>query len=147
MAITLPTEYGWVLLAATSTFFVNTFHGILTGKYRKASGVKYPAAYAANEVAEKDPKAFTFNCAQRAHANYTENLTPALLALFVAGLRHPLIAASVFTSWSVARIGYARGYTAYGPSGRSKFSIFASLVDLSLKLLAIYGTVQFVLEK
>ena len=34
----------------------------LTGKFRKASGVKYPNAYASNELAEKDVKAYTFNC-------------------------------------------------------------------------------------
>lgn len=51
-----------MLLAATSTAFVNVYHGLLTSRYRKASGIKYPAAYAANDVAEKDPKAFAFNC-------------------------------------------------------------------------------------
>ena len=60
--ITLPAEYGYVLLAATSTYFVNFYHIVLTGTARKASGIKYPAAYAANEVADKDPKAFAFNC-------------------------------------------------------------------------------------
>jgi glutathione S-transferase len=60
--ITLPAEYGYVLLAATSTYFVNFYHIILTSKARKASGIKYPAPYASNEVAEKDPKAFAFNC-------------------------------------------------------------------------------------
>ena len=34
----------------------------LTAKYRKASGVKYPNAYASNELAEKDVNAYTFNC-------------------------------------------------------------------------------------
>jgi len=52
----------YVLAAATSTFFINTYHSLLTSKFRKASGVAYPAAYASNEVAEKDPKAFAFNC-------------------------------------------------------------------------------------
>jgi len=61
-SIALPAEYGYVLLAATSTYFANFYHVILTSKARKASGVKYPAAYATNEVAEKDPKAYKFNC-------------------------------------------------------------------------------------
>lgn len=52
----------YVLLAATSTFFVNTLHAILTVKARKAAGQKYPIAYASNEVAEKDRKAYLFNC-------------------------------------------------------------------------------------
>ena len=42
--ITLPAEYGYVLAAATSSYFVNFYHMILTSKARKASGIKYPAA-------------------------------------------------------------------------------------------------------
>jgi glutathione S-transferase len=63
--ITLPAEYGYVLAAATSTYFVNFYHIILTSKARKSSGIKYPAPYAANEVADKDPKAFAFNCSMQ----------------------------------------------------------------------------------
>jgi glutathione S-transferase len=51
-----------VLAVATSTFFVNTFHVLLTSKFRKASGLKYPIAYATPEQAEKDRKAYMFNC-------------------------------------------------------------------------------------
>lgn len=54
----------YVLLAATSTFFLNTYHGILTSAGRKASGQKYPIAYASNELADKDPKAYAFNCGE-----------------------------------------------------------------------------------
>jgi hypothetical protein len=58
----LITHCSYVLLAATSTFFVNTYHMVLTVKYRKKSGVKYPACYASNEVAEKDKNAYLLNC-------------------------------------------------------------------------------------
>jgi glutathione S-transferase len=51
-----------VLLAATSTFFVNIYHSGLTSKKRKAAGIAYPTAYASTELAEKDPKAHAFNC-------------------------------------------------------------------------------------
>ncbi|KAK3684936.1 hypothetical protein B0T22DRAFT_203344 [Podospora appendiculata] len=147
MAITLPQEYGYVLLAVASTFFVNTFHAGLTSKYRKASGIKYPVAYASNEVAEKDPKAFAFNCAQRAHANFTENLTPAIGATLIAGLRYPVAAAALGVAWSVSRVVYAIGYAASGPKGRSTGSLFGALVDFSLKLTATYAAVKFILEQ
>lgn len=52
----------FVLAAVTSTFFVNTLHMLRTSKFRKASGVKYPAAYATDEQAQKNPAAATFNC-------------------------------------------------------------------------------------
>ncbi len=61
-AITLPNDYQYVLLAATSTFFVNSFHGLLTGRKRKAAAIKYPITYATTEQADKDPKAYAFNC-------------------------------------------------------------------------------------
>jgi len=54
--------HSYVLLAATATFFVNTYHSTLTSSRRKASGIKYPTAYASTELAEKDPKAHAFNC-------------------------------------------------------------------------------------
>ncbi|KAK0728248.1 hypothetical protein B0T26DRAFT_165355 [Lasiosphaeria miniovina] len=147
MGFTFPDEYGYVLLAATSTFFVNVYHSTLTSKYRKASGVKYPAAYASNDVAEKDPKAFSFNCAQRAHANYTENLVPLLGALAIAGLRFPVAAATLGATWSVARVFYARGYATYGPAGRIKYSIASSLTGAVLLVTALASSILFVLEK
>lgn len=33
-----------------------------TAKFRKASGLKYPIAYATPEQADKDPNAYLFNC-------------------------------------------------------------------------------------
>jgi glutathione S-transferase len=37
-------------------------HGLLTSSARKKAGIKYPNSYASAEQAEKDPRAFTFNC-------------------------------------------------------------------------------------
>jgi len=56
--------------------------------------------------------------AQRAHANFTENLTPFLGSLLIAGLRFPTYAAGLGALWSFARTGYAYGYTKGGPAGR-----------------------------
>ncbi|RYC54250.1 hypothetical protein CHU98_g11964 [Xylaria longipes] len=69
----VPKEYGYVLAVATSTLFINTYHKLLSSVARKASGLKYPIPYATQEQADKDPKAFKFNLAQRAHANFGEN--------------------------------------------------------------------------
>lgn len=172
-----PTSY--VLLAATSTFFVNTYHGLLTSRYRKASGIKYPTAYASAEQADKDPKAYTFNCgacsppkrnvprqarqtdpcahahahayrslhacilnpltAQRAHNNFTENLTPFLGALLIAGTKYPVYAAAIGGAWSLGRVLFARGYTSDGPQGRMVYVFyllsFRSFPPLSFLLL------------
>ncbi|KAK0635504.1 hypothetical protein B0T17DRAFT_612360 [Bombardia bombarda] len=145
MSFTIPQEYGYVLLAATSTFFVNSFHSITTSKYRKASGIKYPTAYASTEVAEKDPKAYRFNCAQRAHAHFTETLTPFLGALLIAGLRFPTVAAGLGAAWSTFRVIYVLGYTSSkGPAGRVAGSIASSLIDMALKLTATYTAFKLI---
>lgn len=60
--IGLPDSYGLVLLVASSSFFVNTYHVFLTSAARKRSGLKYPIPYASTELAEKDPNAYQFNC-------------------------------------------------------------------------------------
>ncbi|KAJ9142734.1 hypothetical protein NKR23_g7024 [Pleurostoma richardsiae] len=146
-SIEIPSEYGYVLLAATSTFFVNTYHMILTSQARKKSGILYPAAYASNEVAEKDPKAYAFNCAQRAHANYTENLTPFLGSLLISGLRYPLLAAGIGGAWALSRVIYAYGYVKSGPKGRTRGSGGSFLCDTTMKFMALYTSVMFVLGK
>ncbi|KJZ75665.1 hypothetical protein HIM_04822 [Hirsutella minnesotensis 3608] len=144
----LPDQYGLVLAAATSTFFVNTIHGIRTSKFRKASGVKYPNAYATAEHADKNNNAYLFNCAQRAHANFTENHTSFLGALLIAGLRYPFPAAILGGAWSVSRLVYLFGYTSSaGPGGRLAGSIGSSLSDVILKLTAAYTSIMFVLSK
>lgn len=56
--------------------------------------------------------------AQRAHANFTENLPTFLSALFISGLKYPVLSASVGAAWAVSRVLYARGYTKNGPNGR-----------------------------
>lgn len=130
----------YVLLVAASTFFINTTHVLLTSKFRKASGLVYPVPYASNEAAEKDRKAYMFNCgtsgppplpgilqgrplmstaAQRAHANFTENQPSFLGALLISGLRFPVASAAVGAGWALSRLIYAFGYTsAAGPAGR-----------------------------
>jgi glutathione S-transferase len=101
-----------------STGWVHLYHLYLTNVARSAAKIAYPAAYADYAKSKEDPKAYTFNCAQRAHANYTENLTPFVLDLAVAGLRFPIVAASLGLVWSVARVVYAWGYVNVGPQGR-----------------------------
>lgn len=56
------TSKSYVLLAATSSFFLNTVHAVMTSRRRKAASIPYPNSYATKEQADKDPKAFSFNC-------------------------------------------------------------------------------------
>ncbi|KAL2119446.1 hypothetical protein VTJ04DRAFT_6407 [Mycothermus thermophilus] len=144
-AIYVPEQYGLVLAAATSTFFINTLHFFLTGRARKAAKIAYPRSYASEEEAAKDPKAYAFNCAQRAHANFTENLTPFLGSLLIAGLKYPVFSASLGAVWSVARTVYALGYTSKGPEGRTFGAGISILTDFVLKFTAGYAALGLAL--
>ncbi|KAI3318221.1 membrane-associated proteins in eicosanoid and glutathione metabolism [Xylariaceae sp. AK1471] len=133
----VPREYGYVLAVATSTIFVNTYHKTLASIARKASGIKYPTPYATQEQAEKDPKAYKFNLAQRAHSNFTENLTPFLTGLLIAGLRYPGPAAYAGTAWVAGRFAYAYAYTNFGPSGRLPGYVVSQLGKVALTTMAV----------
>ncbi|WAO95025.1 Hypothetical protein NCS54_01263200 [Fusarium falciforme] len=143
--IQLPEEYGYVLVAATSTFFINSLHVVLTSKARKASGLKYPIPYASNELAEKNDLAYKFNCAQRSHANFTENQISFLGALLISGLRFPVAAAAIGGGWALSRVIYAVGYSAGGPQGRMRGSIGSFLCDTILKFMAAYTSISYIL--
>ncbi|KAF4334364.1 glutathione S-transferase [Fusarium beomiforme] len=145
LILEVPKEYGYVLVAATSTFFINTLHMVLTSKARKRSGIRYPVAYASNELAEKDAEAYRFNCTQRAHANFTENQISFLGALLISGLRFPVASAVLGAGWAASRAFYAIGYSAGGPKGRTAGSIGAFLCDVPLKFMAAYTAIMYAL--
>lgn len=148
LILELPQQYGLVLAVATSSFFVNTLHMIRTSSLRKSSGVKYPNAYASAQEAEKDSNAYAFNCAQRAHANFTENHTSFIGALLISGLHFPLAAGILGATWNVSRVLYLYGYTSQaGPSGRRTGALGSALSDFVLKLMAVYTSVQIILAK
>ena len=105
--ITLDPNYGYVLLAAASSFILNTWHSANTGKYRKAAKIPYPAAYAPSSRTDED--AHKFNCAQRAHANFIENQPSMLGALLLAGLKFPITSAILGVAWTVSRYLYMVG--------------------------------------
>jgi len=143
----LPSEYGYVLLVATSSFFVNLYHVKLTVGARKKAGLKYPISYASEELAAKDANAMAFNCAQRAHANFTENLAPFLGELLISGTKFPLLAAGLGAGWVLARILYATGYAGSGPPGRRRGALGHFVFDTALKLASLAASVMWVLGK
>ncbi|KAF7935284.1 uncharacterized protein EAE97_008191 [Botrytis byssoidea] len=119
VTITLDADYGYVILAATSTFVLNFWHGINTASYRKAAKIDYPAAYAPSS--RTDTAAHQFNCAQRAHANFTENHSVAVAAMLVAGLEFPRSAAVLGGAWTVSRWIYMTGYSKGGVGGKGRY--------------------------
>lgn len=54
---------------------------------------------------------FIFNCAQRAHMNYGENVPTLLVFLLISGLQYLKVAAGMAGVWCIARFVYMVGYT------------------------------------
>lgn len=86
------------------------------GMFRKGAGLGYPAPYADTaQMSSADPEKkkamYLFNCAQRAHGNYLENLPSVIPAMLIGGLRFPVATAIAGLGWSVSRVVYAVGYT------------------------------------
>ncbi|KAF4121781.1 glutathione S-transferase [Geosmithia morbida] len=147
LTIVVPDEYGHVLVAIACTFFVNIYHGFVTGHHRKASGVLYPNAYASDELAKKDPKVYKFNCAQRCHSNFLENYVSVLPALLISGLRFPITSAILGVIWCVGRVIYTMGYTSdSGPKGRLTGGGISHIGDVGLYVLCTYTAVMTALR-
>ncbi|KAI8627766.1 membrane-associated proteins in eicosanoid and glutathione metabolism [Xylariaceae sp. FL1651] len=140
----VPQEYGYVLLIATSTLFINSYHKFLSSRARKASGIKYPTPYATQEQADKDPKAYKFNLAQRAHGNFTENLTPFITGLLIAGLRYPNPAAYAGAAWVAGRFAYAYAYVNHGPNGRLPGYVVSQLGKTAVTVMAVMASYHMV---
>ncbi|MCJ1436399.1 hypothetical protein MMC27_005778 [Xylographa pallens] len=94
LTLTVPREYGYVLLAAASTSVLNLWLGLYVGNYRKAARVPYPNAYATATEAAASKEKYLFNCAQRSHAQFLEQLPPFLVTLLVSGLKYPVLSAA-----------------------------------------------------
>ncbi|CAG8971542.1 hypothetical protein HYALB_00005438 [Hymenoscyphus albidus] len=110
-SFTISSDYRYVLLAATLSTFVPSYHTHVTDAFRAKSGVQYPNAYASAAEAAVSTDKYRFNCAQKAHANLTENHTSFVCALLIAGLKYPKLSAVLGSLWSVARVLYLLGYT------------------------------------
>ncbi|GAA5890222.1 hypothetical protein JCM6882_008759 [Rhodosporidiobolus microsporus] len=141
LALALTPDHAYPLAVATAgVYSLLIFAGGKVSAARKAADVKYPAAYAANDLAEKDAAANRFNCAQRAHANTLENLPIFLLSLFHSSIYHPKYAAGAGLIWIVGRFFYVAGYSTGNPKKRGN-GHFAYLGQLPLLGFSFYKAI------
>lgn len=111
LAECLPSAYGYVVLTAVGSVFVNIWHAHNVVHARKKFGVEYPQMYGPEDKKE-------FNCIQRAHQNYLELWPQFLTLLLVGGLHNPKVAAGAGVVYLVGRIVYAKGYSTGTPDNR-----------------------------
>ncbi|KAK9783988.1 putative Microsomal glutathione S-transferase 3 [Seiridium cardinale] len=148
-SLTIPHNYGPVLVVGLGVIpFVGAMHGIVAENFRPAAGVPYPHFYASMEQCEQNvrtlfptanierprklvgnqnpanlaqPKAEQLNCAQRAHANYLENMAQTMMYTLVAGLKWPRATVTIGLTWVFWRLIFAHGYIYSGkPEGNGR---------------------------
>lgn len=120
----LPEGYGYVLLTATGSCFVNMWMAINVGRARKQYKVEYPKMYSEDNN--------TFNCIQRAHQNTLESYPQFLLLLLLGGFQYPKISAGAGVVYLLGRIAYASGYYTGDPKKRRRGAIPCHISDLVL---------------
>jgi len=142
--IEVPDQYGYVVGVAVSTFFVNVLHVVKTGSLRYPAEVKAPARYASDEQIKAKPEALRFNCAQSAHANFTETHFPIVGSMLIGGLVLPVPAAILGGVWTLGRIMYLYGYVSKsGPQARGRGFMVSGLSGLGLMGTAAYAAFAF----
>ncbi|KAG2201746.1 hypothetical protein INT47_002006 [Mucor saturninus] len=130
-AITVPSEYGYVLAVAVASALYTFSLGIKVGGARRAAKVPYPYLYAEKDEAEKDPKKNVFNCTQRAHQNTLEILPIYNTLLLVGGLKYPEVSAAAGALFILGRVVYVSGYVTGDPAKRTRGAFgFLGLVTL-----------------
>jgi len=120
VSIQLDKDHGYIFLVVAGSVLLNLWQMMKVGGARKKFNVMYPKMYSDDEH---------FNCYQRAHQNYLENLPLFLALLFLSSLYMPKYAAMCGALWLVARAIYSLGYYTGNPKNR----IYGFLIS---KLLA-----------
>jgi len=106
----LREEFGYVMLCVVYAIVHNIYLAVKVGRARKQYDIQPPALYS-----EKQP---LFNCIQRAHQNYIEQLPVFFALLIVVGLAYPIYAAICGAIFVTGRFSYARGYYTGDPEKR-----------------------------
>ncbi|KAH8555959.1 hypothetical protein BGW37DRAFT_153777 [Umbelopsis sp. PMI_123] len=123
VALTVPSEYGYVIATGITSAFFITYLGLKVGAARKAAQIPYPYMYAERSEAEKDAKKNVFNCTQRAHQNTLEGYPVFLTLLFTGGIGFPTVSAGAGLLYLAGRFFYAQGYSTGEPSKRQRGAI------------------------
>lgn len=87
------------------------------------------------------PKAYQFNCAQRAHANFLENAPQTMLSILVAGVKYPQLAAGLGAAWAAFRVLFLHGYVYTDkPQGQGRYNgMMFWLAQGALWGLSVFG--------
>ncbi|KAI7889940.1 uncharacterized protein EV154DRAFT_512898 [Mucor mucedo] len=143
-AITVPSEYGYVLAVAVASALYTLSLAMKVGGARRAAKVPYPYMYAEKEEAEKDPKKNVFNCTQRAHQNTLEILPIYNTLLLVGGIKYPEVSAAAGVLFILGRIVFVSGYSTGNPAKRTRgaFGMLGLVTLLGTASATIYNLLK-----
>jgi len=110
VVISVPPEYGYVIISIVITVFIQFYLGFLVGAARKKYGVQYPAMY--------DNTKQIFNCVQRGHQNMLETHYITISSALISGFHFPKLTGILVLGYGVGRVLYARGYATGDPNKR-----------------------------
>jgi len=149
MSLTIPQDYGYVLVALSAVPILNFYQSFQVGRLRGKAGVPYPNAYATHAEAEASPEKYRFNCAVRAHSNLLENLPNYVISTAIAGLKYPKVVAGLGAVWTLGRVLFARGYIySDKKNGAGRYNgIFYALAQLGLMGMALFTGYSAVMEQ
>ena len=131
--MSLPADYGYVILTGVGAIFMVMWKGVRVGQARKKYGVEYPEMYSKDSM--------VFNCIQRAHQNTLENLPQFFFLLTMGGFSHPLLSSCGGWVWIAGRVVYALGYSTGEPKKRVR-GAFGYLGLLALLGCSVHTAIQ-----
>lgn len=141
-------DFRYVLVASALLPAIGFAHSINTGIWRGRSKTKFPLLFA-DESVKVDPKIdqakTRFNCAQKAHLQFTENVNLTLVSGWIAGLAYPRLSAGLIGVWAVSRTLYMLAYSTGVPARREAPNLFNILSQLVLIGLSIVVSIQAVI--
>ncbi|KAI8072718.1 hypothetical protein BC940DRAFT_291419 [Gongronella butleri] len=140
-ALTIPSEYGYVLGTTLASTVYLVFLATRVNKARSKAKVPLPYPYAEKAEAEADPLKHIFNCTQRAQQNTLEMWPIVTTLALVSGLTHPVLAASAHCVWLLGRVVFVAGYTTGKPQKRM-YGVFGQMAMLPMLVAAISTVVH-----
>eukprot|EP00884_Botryococcus_braunii_P002283 jgi/Botrbrau1/12055/Bobra.0295s0010.1 len=130
----LNPDQGAVFAAVGVLGIINQWMSFQVIAARKKYNVPYPRLYAEGASAEAE----SFNCVQRGHQNFLENLPLFLgMQLLLASI-YPRTAAGLIVLWAVGRVVYFLGYAKGDPNKRLPGAVVSSLTQLGSYFAVIF---------
>ncbi|KAJ2511064.1 hypothetical protein GGI11_005247 [Coemansia sp. RSA 2049] len=142
MVIVIGSNFGYAVLAAVGITLQCFATAVSITGARKKYNVNYPdngGGRYSDKLSDEDWVAF--NNIKRTSDNYLEQVGMVLVALVLAGLYQPKLAASFGAVYIVGRFAYTRGYVAGGADRRIYGAPVMGVSFLTLVVTAGYNAV------